>query len=219
MSFQKKGGEMKSIGVILSIVFLSLNLSANDRLLNRVLRASDNINNKVQNNANRLSEHELRSVLENLRAIRGILSGRNPGNPPNRGNIDAIEILQAAHQSIKASYEAKSKAVNAGIVVLDIQQLDKMKRACDKTKTWRDNSNCLVSGLGNMRANYHVRTGLAKQLIKQSCKKATTWNDEASCFVSTIDASRSNQIYDATVFCQGVSGAESKSNCYREALN
>lgn len=215
---------IRFFALIISTVcaFGSFAFANTSELESRVLNRSDRVNRLLNRRAHRMTEYELREVLQHLRAISHIVRDEDDSNdrPPARG-LSSLDILAAGGFNLSSTEDA-SKVMNEGILVSGISQLVSIKDSCSPTRTWGDNYRCLRDSIRSLQnrgsSHYNVTTETARQMIYKMCQKTKTWANEARCFRDSV-AQTNYAIRDLVIGCRNLSSSESVSRCYRGALN
>lgn len=141
----------------------------------------------------------------------------HPQPQPNPyGSVDAISLILDLSGSSYTS-EVQTKIVEALIINLNSYSLSGLARVCSSTRTWQENSQCLIDGV-RRAPRESVDEYSAIHASSQACLLTKTWQEEQSCFASALKNNRLPSLSYLGQSCNGMYNAESSARCYRSVF-
>jgi hypothetical protein len=139
----------------------------------------------------------------------------NPQPNPYR-SVDAISlILDLSASSYTA--EVQTKIVEALIANISSYSLGGLSRVCASTRTWQENSQCLIDGV-RRAPRETVDEYLAIRATGSACTQTKTWQEEQACFSAALRNNRLPSLGYLGQSCAGMYNAESSARCYRSVF-
>jgi hypothetical protein len=218
---------MKKMGIVLVLLMLAPSLLAQERnrfIERRVKQMSRNLNLRIQTEAHRLSIHQLNQVQQQLQGLRQVLNGQHrpvPGPVPRprpfpRLGSDLKKILLSGARAMSGS-QGRAQGLRAAAGVAGSFELERLKLACEVSRSWMSEYRCYETGIGNM-IDVKVDELRARKVILALCSGARSWMSQKNCFVESVKASDSAQLQRETIACQSMTSSQGSANCFQRLL-